>query len=290
MFSQREALSRKEKPYRLETLRQPRFQNLPRPAGPPQPLAQLPLRPLCTPARRRAAWTTAPRPRFPSRGPTSTATAHRPTPPSRRLLQPMQAPPDMSPAAEPVARETRSVYIAPEPIFEEPDWDDLGLSPDMPPAASAAAHAAPKAPKAAPVSLTPVQAAAPTPAVPTPAAPPFPSGPPPAMSPVQRPPAQATRPDDVQATPVQATPTQPALTQPVRPRTAPQPTQPPPQPLASGLQDLRAHPLYQEATRMWSGRVREVGKVKLALKVETDAELDAAELDAAEVLADEELV
>ncbi|WP_407541170.1 DNA polymerase III subunit gamma/tau [Deinococcus radiomollis] len=198
---------------------------------------------------------------FDGHGPQAHAAA---APPSPSDAGPPDMSPDLGSAAEPVARETRSVYIAPEPIFEEPDWDDLGLSPDMPPASSVA-------PKAAPVTPPPVQAAARSSAVP-----PFPAGPPAATPPVQRPPAQTVRPDDVQPTPAQS-----AATQPDRTRTAP----PPAQPLVSGLQDLRAHPLYQEATRMWPGRVKEVGKVKLAAKAEADSDPDMAE-----VLAEEELV
>ncbi|MGY2893327.1 DNA polymerase III subunit gamma/tau [Deinococcus sp. UYEF24] len=193
-------------------------------------------------------------------------------------------PPDMNPAAESVARETRSVYIAPEPIFEEPDWDDLGLSPDMPPAPNTASSAAPKA---APASGALAQSV-----FSPPAGLPPPAGQPSVMPPVQRPPAQTVRPDDVQPTSAQQpqvqqtqtgrpVPVQPASGQPDRTRTAPSPAQP----LASGLQDLRAHPLYQEATRMWSGRVKEVGKVKLAVKAEADSDPDMAE-----VLAEEELV
>ncbi len=187
-------------------------------------------------------------------------------------------PPDIDPAAEPVVRETRSVYIAPEPIFEEPDWDDLGLSPDMPPAPNTASSAAPKA---APASQSLAQSVSSPPA----GLPP-PAGQPSVMPSGQRPPAQTVRPDDVQPTPAQSTPAQPTTVhsvpgQPARVRTAP----PPAQPLVSGLQDLRAHPLYQEATRMWLGRVREVGKVKLTAKAEADADPDMAE-----VLAEEELV
>ena len=187
-------------------------------------------------------------------------------------------PTDIDPAAELVAHEPRSVYIAPEPIFEEPDWDDLGLSPDMPPVPNSASSAAPKA---APASQSLAQSVSSPPA----GLPP-PAGQPSVMPPVQRPPAQTVRPDDVQPTPAQSTPAQPTTVhsvpgQPARVRTAP----PPAQPLVSGLQDLRAHPLYQEATRMWSGRVREVGKVKLTAKAEADADPDMAE-----VLAEEELV
>jgi DNA polymerase-3 subunit gamma/tau len=196
-------------------------------------------------------------------------------------------PPDISSAAEPVARETRSVYIAPEPIFEEPDWDDLGLSPDMPPAPNVVSSAAPKT---APVSGSLAQAAA--------AGLPLPAGQPPIMSP-QRLPAQTVRPDDVQPTPPQQSQAQqPQAQQPQRQQTRPvpvqaasdqpDPTRTAPQPASaavSGLQDLRAHPLYQEATKMWAGRVREVGKVKPATKAEAETEMDLAE-----VLADEELV
>ncbi|WP_407569344.1 DNA polymerase III subunit gamma/tau [Deinococcus altitudinis] len=168
--------------------------------------------------------------------------------------------------------QTRSVYIAPEPIFEEPDWDDLGLSPDMPPVPNSAAGAAPKT---GPGIQSLAQSATP------PAGLPLPGGPLPVTPPVQRRPAQTVRPDDVQLTPARQPQTRPVSAPPARTPTASSPTQT----VASGLQDLRAHPLYQEATRMWSGRVKEVGKVKLAVKAEADSDPDMAE-----VLAEEELV
>lgn len=54
----------------------------------------------------------------------------------------------------------------------------------------------------------------------------------------------------------------------------------------TNLQDLRAHPLYQEATKMWPGRVREIGKVKLKAPDDVAGELNA---ELPEVLAEEEL-
>jgi len=57
--------------------------------------------------------------------------------------------------------------------------------------------------------------------------------------------------------------------------------------LGADLQDLRGHPLYQQATRLWPGRVREVGKLKL----KGDADLpdaDTQDADPADLLADDE--
>ncbi|MGI8746747.1 MAG: hypothetical protein ACR2J4_00125, partial [Deinococcus sp.] len=55
-----------------------------------------------------------------------------------------------------------------------------------------------------------------------------------------------------------STPEEPTAARPASPATpGPADAAPP-----ANLQDLRAHPLYQEAVRLWPGRVREVGKLK----------------------------
>ncbi|WP_425146565.1 DNA polymerase III subunit gamma/tau [Deinococcus sp.] len=110
----------------------------------------------------------------------------------------------------------RASYIAPEPIFQEPDWDDLGL-----PESSAPQDAPP------PAAARELEQPAP-----------------------QRPPLQSNS-----------------------AQSRPQPTG------KAGPTDLRAHPLFQEATQMWPGRVREAGKLK------PRAQEDAAE--AAESVAEE---
>gem|GEM_PF-776704 len=168
------------------------------------------------------------------------------------------------PPSEPVAREARALYIAPEPIFEEPDWDDLGMMPDLAPAGAAVPM--------------------PVPAIPQPAATP-------ARSSVSAPQVSSQQSSTMPSVPV-ARVEQPKVAAPV-PVTAPvrvaDNVRPPPvrgaATTAAGLQDLRAHPLYQEATRMWSGRVKEVGKVKVA----RGAEATEAEPDPAEILAEDEL-
>ena len=118
----------------------------------------------------------------------------------------------LPPATDHQEPPARTVYLAPEPIFQEPDWDDLGVHPDAAPQAAAPLLSA------APAGPTSQRAAA--------AEPPM---------------SAASRP---------------------------------------ALADLRAHPLYQEAAKLWPGRVREVGKVKP--KAPEDAQ-------AAEVVAEEEL-
>ena len=180
-------------------------------------------------------------------------------------------PEDAGPPADaaPVAREARANYIPPEPIFEEPDWDDLGmpfgdaqeLATPAPSDSGAASSGQPGPGRTPPVRQAEVQvsraqvvrADAP---------------PPPATLQSQRSSAPAPRPDDVRPAAVSPTAPPPASTAPV-----------------AGLQDLRAHPLYQEATRMWSGRVKEVGKLKP--KVSEEALPDES---AAELVAEEELV
>ena len=155
------------------------------------------------------------------------------------------APPLPDSAETPASpREARASYILPEPIFEEPDWDDFGMSFG-------------EGGEAGQSDVTqPVQTHA---------------------QPAQSSSAQSRpRPDDVQP-PVQAAAGQraPVRTTPVPPLPAEK----------TSLQDLRAHPLYQEATRMWAGRVKEVGKVKLKAPDEAGVEADLPE-----VLAEEELV
>ncbi|WP_424950776.1 DNA polymerase III subunit gamma/tau [Deinococcus sp.] len=192
------------------------------------------------------------------------------------------------PNAEPVPREARSVYLAPKPISEEPDWDDLGL--DLP---VAIPLPSPRSASGRPLSAEP-SPAEPLPAEPSPPAPPAgqalpviaqtvdqtqpgpepsgtaPSGTAPSGS---APPRPQMRTQEIQ--------TQEAVAARSRPALRADDVQP--SPVVSGLKDLRAHPLYQEATKMWAGRVKEVGKVKVAAKVEAEAEM-------AEVLAEEELV
>ena len=142
------------------------------------------------------------------------------------------APPLPDSAAAPaLPREARASYIEPEPIFEEPDWDDIGM---------------PFGDSAADPLLQPA------PAQPA-------SGQPDLVQPNLR-----------QAAVIQRAAARPAAVLPVAGN--------------SGLQDLRAHPLYQEATRMWAGRVKEVGKVKPKAPDEAGAEADLPE-----VLAEEEL-
>ena len=181
-------------------------------------------------------------------------------------------PEDAGPPADaaPVAREARANYIPPEPIFEEPDWDDLGmpfgdaqeLATPTPSDSGPASSGQPGPGRTLPVRQADVQvsraqvvrADAP---------------PPPTTLQSRLSSAPAPRPDDVR----------PAAVSPVAPppaNTAPS---------AGSLQDLRAHPLYQEATRMWSGRVKEVGKLKP--KVSEEALPDES---AAELVAEEELV
>jgi DNA polymerase III subunit gamma/tau len=99
------------------------------------------------------------------------------------------------------------------------------------------------------------------PRVAPPSLPPAPDTPRPAASP-------AVSPDDVRPGPV---------------RTAARTAAPAAE--KASLQDLRAHPLYQEATKMWSGRVKEIGKVKQKAPDEA-----VSEADLPEVLAEEELV
>jgi DNA polymerase III subunit gamma/tau len=172
------------------------------------------------------------------------------------------APPVTAPV---VARETRASYIAPEPIFEEPDWDDLGVSVDDGLPLSAPVKAAPAA-KAEAVQVQPQSS---PPRVAPPSMPPAPDTPRPAASPITSP---AGSPDDVRPGPV---------------RTAARTAAPAAE--KASLQDLRAHPLYQEATKMWSGRVKEIGKVKQKAPDDVAAELNA-DADLPEVLAEEELV
>ena len=142
------------------------------------------------------------------------------------------APPLPDSAAAPaLPREARASYIEPEPVFEEPDWDDIG----MPFGDSAAAPLLQPAP-AQPASGQP----------------------------------DLVQPNLRQAAVIQRAAARPAAVLPVAGN--------------FGLQDLRAHPLYQEATRMWAGRVKEVGKVKPKAPEEAGAEADLPE-----VLAEEEL-
>ncbi len=163
-------------------------------------------------------------------------------------------------------REARASYIAPEPIFEEPDWDDFGMTFGDGGEAAPVLQAARQPPAAPPPLQTqPVSVRAAS------------------AQPEQPQPNQlGHRPDDVQPAPVRTASVSPAALQPVT--IQPASIQPVPAEKTS-LQDLRAHPLYQEATRMWAGRVKEVGKVKLKAPDEAGAE---AELP--EVLAEEELV
>ena len=188
-------------------------------------------------------------------------------------------PEDAGPTADtaPVPREARANYIPPEPIFEEPDWDDLGM-----PFGDAQEMAAPAQPgsgqsnsgqagstQASPGRTPPIQQAG-----------------------VQVSRAQVVRAD---APPPPALPQRQPVSPPVarpddvRPATATTvPVAPPPvsaAPAAGSLQDLRAHPLYQEATRMWSGRVKEVGKLKPRLSEEALPDEGAAELLVEEELA-----
>ncbi len=164
------------------------------------------------------------------------------------------------PPSEPVAREARALYIAPEPIFEEPDWDDLGMMPDLAPAKGGAPAAVPT-PAPAKLSGPAPQALSPSPQVVSTPSPPTRIEKPRVADPVPVP-APVRVADNVRPPPPRAAAT-----------------------TAAGLQDLRAHPLYQEATRMWSGRVKEVGKVKVA----RGAEAAEAEPDLAEILAEDEL-
>ncbi|WP_188963623.1 DNA polymerase III subunit gamma/tau [Deinococcus aquiradiocola] len=139
------------------------------------------------------------------------------------------------------------VYIPPEPIFEEPDWDDLGGPFSAAPAQPATPAPAPEVRTAAAVERAPA------------APPPIPM---PDVPPARPRTAPGGRTDDVRPTPVQT-------------------------PLGADLQDLRGHPLYQQATRLWPGRVREVGKLKL----KGDADLpdaDPQDADPADLLADDE--
>ena len=132
------------------------------------------------------------------------------------------APPMPEGAGLPARDPARATYLAPEPIFQEPDWDDLGGLPDamleagpLPPAVQAAP---PEVRSSEPPTVRP-------------------------SAPVQRPAAATPSP-------------------------------------AAGMADLRAHPLYQEATKMWSGRVRELGKVKP--KVQEESATPEAEVPAEE--------
>ena len=162
-------------------------------------------------------------------------------------------------------REARASYIAPEPIFEEPDWDDIGMTFGDGGEAAPILQPARQPPAAPPLQTQPVsvQAASLQPEKP--------------QSNQPKP-----RPDDVQPAPVRTASVSPAA---LRPATIQPPTIQPVPAEKTSLQDLRAHPLYQEATKMWAGRVKEVGKVKLKAPDESGTEADLPE-----VLAEEELV
>ena len=170
----------------------------------------------------------------------------------------------------PPPREAHASYIAPEPIFEEPDWDDIGMpfgdggeaAPILQPA-----RQQPDAPpplQTQPASLQPASSQSDQ-----------------AQSDQLQSTQPRPRPDNVQPALVQAAAGQRA---PARTAAVPPTTFQPVSAEKTSLQDLRAHPLYQEATRMWAGRVKEVGKVKLKAPDEAGAEADLPE-----VLAEEEL-
>ncbi|MFC4455893.1 DNA polymerase III subunit gamma/tau [Deinococcus sonorensis] len=136
--------------------------------------------------------------------------------PDDRAPAPLPDPaPPAAPPPEPLPREQRSTYIEPEPITQEPDWDDLGGPPDELPGVASAAVPDRPAPPARDVKKN----------------------------------------DDVR---------------------------PGPAPARGVVQDLRGHPLYQDATRRWAGRVREIGKVRRAAAADADEGADLPPEEAVE--------
>ncbi len=197
-------------------------------------------------------------------------------------------PADAGPPADaaPLPREARANYIPPEPIFEEPDWDDLGM-----PFGDAQEMAVP-----APSSSGPTNSGQSSTGQSSSEQAGSSQARPGRTPPVQQAGVQVSRAQVVRADapPPPATPQHQPAPSPVsraddvRPATTAAPVAPSAvstAPAAGSLQDLRAHPLYQEATKMWSGRVKEVGKLKPKLSEEALPDEGAAEL-----LAEEELV
>lgn len=155
---------------------------------------------------------------------------------------PRQAAPTPPPSADSggaaAAPSPREVYD-PQPVFQEPDWDDAP-------------------PRAAPTVVGPSRASPPT-------TPPLPT---PIETPWEGLGAAPSTPGPAPSDPASVAPPRGAAAQ-----------------VREANVTLRAHPLFQEATRLFAGKVKESGVLKRAKPSPTegeDAEGDAAETDAAD--------